>query len=259
MEASERREKIVKRVEVACAVVGVAVILTNLLVKGVTLENALDATKDIVGFLVTIAVFVVAMEVYRKMTHKDFVGRFEALLKEWAHRNRFLINEKSAETERGKQGKRSYDMVVDPSSAVLAEKAASETRKLKGAFLYLPSREQMERLVSGRKSGTDDLSIEFRLNESTFITRRGSDEFTDRELELLAGRFAQRISDEFGATIQVSAEVSDTDKRVIVVDLKDIPRTEEAARRLVDMVDFVKTMVLALSKPGEDYLSALRS
>jgi hypothetical protein len=199
------------------------------------------------------------------MTHVDFVGRFEKLLKEWADKNRYLVDKESIKEERGKAKKRCYDMLVDPSNLVTAEVKASEPGKKKGSFVYLPLRSDISRLTKGGDEGTrDDLTIEFRLNKSTFVkstfvTQRGDSDITDDDIALIARKFAERINDEFGVQLATQARIKDGDSKVIIVPLSTIPRTEENARLLVDLVDFVKNMVLALSKPSEGYLKALRT
>lgn len=254
MDKKEAREHML---ELILAVLGTAAILANLFLKGLALENIFDAIKDIVGFLVSIGVFFVARKVY-KMTHKDFVGKFEELLREWASKNKYLVDEKSAQEEKGKEGKRSYVMLVDPSNLVLAKETAAATTKRKGAFVYLPTRSQMQCLNKRSAESTDgDLTIEFRLNRGTFISHQGDTSLTDAHIALIAQKFVERINEEFSEDLCTKAHIKRTEAEVIVVPLNEVPKTDEAARLLVNLVDFTKTMVLALSKPSADYLSTL--
>jgi hypothetical protein len=251
MEKTEDRKPIF---EVICALIGTGAILANLSIKGLVLENVLDATKDVAEFLVTIAVFIVARNVLRNMTGQDFVGRFEKLLREWASNNKYLVDEKSIDDERGKDGKRCYKMLVDPSSYVTAEVEASQSSKKKGAFVYLPTKSQMKCLAEGTGEAKQ-LTLEFSLNKSTFVAQRGSGDITDDDLKLIANKFVQRINDEYK---EVGIEARRTGQRIIVP-LGSIPHTEEAARLLVSLVDLVKNMTVSLSKPSDDYLDALQA
>ena len=53
-------------IAVIFSIVGALAILINLTIKGFTVENSLDAIKDLVGLLVTVAVFLVAYSISNK-------------------------------------------------------------------------------------------------------------------------------------------------------------------------------------------------
>jgi hypothetical protein len=214
-------------------IIGILAIILNLGIKGVTSENTLDAVKDIAGLVVTIMVFLLASKMFRKMNFQDFAGKFEEYLRDWAEQNRFLIDTKSVEEEMGKEKKRSYFMLTDHSNFVTAEAIASEITKKKGAFLYLPTRDQLGELRQ---------TIEFKLNESTF---KRQEKYQDVHEIVL--QFVKRIHDEFVDTLGIKVEPSTQDPYKIVISLDGVERTEENAKKLIDLVEFVKTMVLALA------------
>lgn len=244
------------KVEILFAIIGTAAILANLFVKGIGLENFLDATGDIVGFLVTIVVFVLAKNVYQNMTHGDFVGRFEALIKEWAEKNSYLVDNQPP-TEKGQEGKRAYFMLIDPSNLVTAEILAKDSSKKKGAFVYLPTRKQLEGLESDQNG--KPLTIEFSLNKGTFLTKRGSNEIMDEDVPVIAAQITRRINATYSDSLSIKAKIKDGYPTVIVLPIADMPtRSEETARLLVEVVDFVKSLILALSRPSDDYMAILK-
>lgn len=214
-------------------IIGILAIVLNLGIKGVTSENTLDAVKDIAGLVVTIMVFLLASKMFRKMNFQDFAGKFEEYLRDWAEQNRFLIDTKSVDTKRGKEEKRSYFMLTDHSNFVTAEAFASESTKKDGAFLYLPTRDQIGELSQ---------TIEFRLNKSTFMRQNKY-----KTVEEIVDQFIKRIQGEFADTLGIKVEHSKQDSNKIVILLEGVERTEENAKKLIELVEFVKTMVLALA------------
>lgn len=213
--------------------IGIAAIIIKLFLTGASGANVLDAVKDVAGLAITIAVFLVASKIFKNMKFKDFTDVFERHLAEWAEQNRYLIDIKSVEQGKGKFGKRSYSMLIDHSNLVTAQQTAAETSKLKGAFVYLPLRNEMD---------DPRQEIFFRLNQSTFKRQQHYSDVID-----IAVQFAKRINMEFSESLGVQAQVDSQDKFKVSVSLEGVEHTEENAKRLVDMVEFVKTMVLALA------------
>ena len=60
-------------------------------------------------------------------------------------------------------------------------------------------------------------------------------------------KFILRINEQFGADLGIEASVSKQDPYKIEVSLENVEKTDRSARLLINMVDFVKTMVLALA------------
>ncbi|HOH97462.1 MAG TPA: hypothetical protein PL188_04035 [Candidatus Cloacimonadota bacterium] len=226
-------EKIVTSV---LGAIGTVAIIVNLLLKGITPENTLDAVKDIAGLIITVIVFMIASRVLRKPSMKSFTDRFESYLREWAEQNVCLIDPDSAKVEKGKDNKRAYTMVVDHTSFINGTPAS---KCKKGAFLYLPLKDEL---------GNPKAQIEFRVNESTFkrqdkyITPSGKP-----DLKSIVVDFSLRIQSAFGDQLKIKAYPKPDDKEVIVIDLSELEKTTENAKKLIDMVEFVKTLYLALA------------
>jgi len=214
-------------------VIGILAILLNLGIKGLTCENVLDAVKDVAGLVVTIAVFLIARKLYRDLSFQDFAGKFEEHLRDWAEKNRYLINTERVHEKRGKDEKRTYFMLIDHSNLVTAEKVAAEIESKEGSFLTLPAVDQ----VGGIRP-----EITFRLNKGTFLRQKKY-----KDVREIVDQFVKRIRDEFEEELGITVEPSKEDQSEIVVRLDDVVRTEANAKKLIDLVDFVKTMVIALA------------
>ncbi len=226
-------EKIVTSI---LGIIGTLAIIVNLLLKGITPENTLDAIKDIASLIITVIVFMIASRIFRKPSLKSFTDRFEAYLREWAEQNVCLIDPESATIEKGKDNKRAYTMVVDHTSFVNGTPASKSKR---GAFLYLPLKDDL---------GNPKVQIEFRLNDSTF---KRQDKYRTPEgkpdLKSIVVNFALRIQSAFGEQLKIKAYPKPEDKEVIVIDMSDMEKTTENAKKLIDLVEFVKTLYLALA------------
>jgi hypothetical protein len=220
--------------------IGTIAIFINLLLKGLTSENILDAVKDIAGLVVVIAVFLVANKLFRKGEKFDFIRLFESHLKDWINQNDYLISDENIDEEgKGKFNKRYCSMVIDHSNIVTRKKRAKDAtpKKEKGAFVYLPYKDEEGMLRN---------EFEFRFNERTFdrqnIYRTESGEV---DLKAIIERITSRIDDNF-MHLQIDAKANPSYK-TITVSFEKMGRTEENARKLIDLVEFVKTLVLALA------------
>ena len=87
--------------------------------------------------------------------------------------------------------------------------------------------------------------IEFRFNERTFgrqqIFRKGEDVDLGAIIEQLSNRILETFS-----SYPISLR-SDKAKKAIFVSFADVDRTPANARMLVDVIEYVKTMTLALA------------
>ena len=216
-------------------IVGITAIFINLHIKGYSAENWFDAIKDIAGLIVAIAVFLVANKVLHfnvKSKKYDFNDKFECYLLEWAELNKYLIDSTNIYEKKGKDGKRTIEMIVNHENFVTGTQLAKDvSSKYKGAFLYLPSKGDME----------SDSILQFRINKSMFQNKKDFDYETQKNETLKI--IADRIDSEF-KHYQISAKrVSD----VIEVNFKNLDKTTENAKRLIDVVEFVKTLFLAIA------------
>lgn len=220
-------------------VIGTLAIIINLHLKGYESENILDAIKDLAGLIVAIAVFLIANKLFRKGLNQDFEKLFEYYLKNWIEQNDYLVCENFDEEGKGKFSKRYCSMVIDHSNIVTRKKYAKDAapNKEKGAFVYLPYKDETGKIRN---------EFEFRFNERTFerqnIYRTDNGEVN---LKAILEQFAIRIDDNF-KSIGVSVKANPSNK-TITVSLEDMEKSEENAKKLVDLVEFVKTLTLALA------------
>ena len=219
--------------------VGSVAILISLYLKGADSINVLDAVKDISGMIVVVSVFLITNRMFRKGAKLDFSEVFELHLKEWVKRNDYLITDPTDGEGKGKYKKRFCSMVIDHSNMVTKAKKANDAvpNKEKGAFVYLPYEDD---------NGQIKNEFEFRFNERTF-ERQGFYKSEDGKVQLgdILRQIASRIDDNF-KSLGIKTKVMASSK-TIVVSYEDMDQTEVNAKRLIDLVEYVKTLVLALS------------
>jgi len=215
---------------------GTTAIVINLFIKGWSIENLLDGLVDIAGLIVVIAVFLIASKIFRKSKQSDFRSVFEKHLKDWITQNKYLIDNINEEGK-GKYEKRYCSMMIDHSNIVTQKIPAQSAtpNKEKGAFVYLPYKDDSDNWKN---------EFEFRFNKRTF-SRQENYKTKDGEVDLKAitELISKGINDNFpeiGITAKPYAET-------IKVSFEGMAQTEENAKKLVDMVEYVKTMVLAIA------------
>jgi len=220
-------------------VIGITAVIIKLYINGLTLDNGLDAMKDLAGLVVVIAVFLVANRIFSltKLKKFDFTNAFEKYLKEWVSRNEYLVCEAFEEEGKGKFSKRYCSMMIDHSNLITRVKKASEAspNRERGAFVYLPYTDE---------NGVQKNEFEFRFNPRSFERQtlyRNTDGSVD--LKRIVQEFKKRIEDSF-PNLGFSVKASD---KIIIVSFEEMEQSDKNARALVDVVEFVKTMVLALS------------
>ena len=219
-------------------IIGIIAIFINLHIKGYIAENWFDAIKDIAGLIVAIAVFLVANKVLHfnlKSKKYGFNDKFEQYLLEWSEQNKYLIDATNINEEKGKDGKRTIDMIVNHENFVKGTQLASEVSapKNKGAFLYLPLKKDL----------TSSQIIQFKINKGMFGRRTDIDYDTDKNSIL--ENIANRINFEF-TSFGIRAKKSSESERVDV-DFSNLEKTDENAKKLIDVVEFVKTIFLAIA------------
>lgn len=226
-------------IAVIFSIVGSLAILINLTIKGLNAENSLDAIKDIAGLVVVIAVFLVANKLFKKGEKFDFAKIFEQHFKDWINQNDYLVCENFDEEGKGKFNKRYCSMVIDHSNIVTRKKYAKDAtpNKEKGAFVYLPYKDEAGKLRN---------EFEFRFNERTFERQNNYKTDTGEiNLKAILEQFALRIDDNF-KSLGISSKVNSSNK-TITVSFETMEQTEENAKKLIDLVEFVKTLTLALA------------
>ncbi len=237
-DGKENNDYLEKILTAVFSIIGIIAIFLNLHLKGYESENILDAVKDTSGLIVVIAVFLITRKLLKK-EEPDFAELFEKYLKEWIEQNDYLVCENFDDEGKGKYGKRYCSMVIDHSNIVTRKKYAKDAvvNREKGAFVYLPYKDDTGKIKN---------EFEFRFNERTF-ERQNIYKYENGEVNLKAilEQISLRINDNF-KYLQIHSKANPSNK-TITVSFDEMEQNEENAKKLVDMVEFVKTMVLALA------------
>ena len=224
-----------------------AIVINVVLIKGVSWRNILDSTKDISELFIVVIVFLVAKRIAESISYSDFKSIFERYLGDWVNQNRYLIDE--VKRKEGKEGKEFYYMLTKKHHNNIAteEKLANEfdvnegTVFHKGVFLYTDYRETEE--------------ITFGLNKSFFISGRGGDfpapfQSLDEIAQVINKRLEEQFNKRFeyqdSSDAKLSIRVTDSGKR-LHVSLKEMANTKENAKALIDMIEYVKTIIIAIA------------
>ena len=240
-------DKMEKNLTAIFGVIGTVAIIANLFVKGWTNENILDSLADMAGLLVTIIVFAVSIKMMKKLSYSNFKIAFEEYLHEWVSQNRYLIDE--VKRKEGKENKEFYYMLTKAhhSNMVLQEKIANDfpinegTIYHKGVFLYTDYKETEEIIIG--------------LNKSFFTSKRGEELPTPfMEINDIASKFKERIIEHFEdrfdyidkTDVGIPIEITDNGKR-LHISIKKIANTKENAKIAVDMIEYIKTLIIALA------------
>ena len=205
------------------------------------LNNPSEWPDIIVNFAqigVAVIVFFIANNIFKDLMKKKAYGfndKFEQYLLEWVDQNKYLVDATNINEEKGKDGKRTIDMIVNHENFVTGSLLASEVSgpKNKGAFLYLPLNKDLK----------TNQTMQFKINKGMFGRR--SDINYDNEKNSILEKIANRINFEF-SSIGVRARKSSEPEK-IDVDFSNLEKTDENAKKLIDVVEFVKTIFLAIS------------
>lgn len=207
--------------------IGIIAILVNLHLKGYGSENFLEALKDISGLIVVIAVFLIANRIFKKAKQlKEFYDKVEYRVDKWASDNKYLIRQDRGSTYKGKV----YEMICDLSK--FGEEEAENSKRRKGAFLYLPSKEIFNK----------EKKIQIKINKSLFKNKFGDD--YEKYQDFIRTNISDKIKYIFNE-YKVKTEFSEDEKIDII--FKEMPETDESAERIIAVIEFTKTMLLALA------------
>ena len=244
-------DNVEQRLTIIFAVISIAALLVNLVFfEGVSWSGLLSSIESLSGLFITVVVFFVASRIASNMGYKDFKKVFDDYLKEWAHQNRFLVDE--VKSVGGKENKEFYFMLtkahhpnfLEPNAkpAIEFERKVGAAIYNKGAFIYSDYK--------------DEEVITFGLNRSFFIGERGGAfpyGFTDL-LQIAEGikagikrQFDDRISFmENTANQELIIDINPKGTR-LTLSLKNLANTQENAKLLIDVVEYVKTAILAIA------------
>ncbi len=228
-------------------IIGSLAIIINLFIKGWSNENIMDGLTDLAGLLATIVVFLIAMKTMSRLNYSNFKKAFEEYLHEWVGQNKYLIDE--VKRKEGKENKEFYYMLTKPhhNNVVLQEKIANDfpinegTIYHKGVFLYTDFKESEE--------------ITIGLNKSFFISKRGG-ELPEpfKELKDIANEFGERIKEHFEDKFEyinksdskLPIKISEDGTR-LYISIKKIANTKDNAKIAIDMMEYIKTLIIALA------------
>lgn len=101
----------------------------------------------------------------------------------------------------------------------------------KGAFLYIDTKDKEEIIIG--------------LNKSLFCTEAGVE--LPLPLTEITDNLVRLINDEFSEQLSVAASISKSDGTRITISLINMKKTTDNARLLVDMIDLIKTTILAVA------------
>ena len=183
----------------------------------------------------------------RRLDYSGFKREFEKYLKEWIGQNRYLIDE--IKRKAGKENKEFYYMLTKRhhNNVVLQEKIAHDftineaSTWHKGVFLYTDYKNLAEIIIG--------------LNRSFFIAKRGG-EFPKpfKDLQEIAEKFKKRIQGQFNerfeykdkSTNEIPIEITDKGTR-LHISIKEIANTKDNAKIAIDMIEYIKTLIIALA------------
>lgn len=245
MKAPERLEQ---RLTLLFAVVSILALIVNLVAfEGITWSGLLNSIQTLSGLLITVIVFFVATRIASRMGYKDFKTVFETYLHEWVKQNEYLID--TQKRKEGKEGKEFYFMLtkdLHPNFLMPEGKPASEInigsvgRYNKGSFIYCDHKNE-EEIVFGLAK--------------TFFCRRGEPlpygfESILQIAELLKASIKKQFDDQFTyiatETGELQIDLSKDGKRMRLSS-KNLANTQENAKALIDVVEYVKTAILAIA------------
>jgi hypothetical protein len=229
------------------SIVGLLAIIIKLFITGWTNENVLDALINLAGLVVTIIVFLVAFQAMRRLDYASFKREFEKNLQEWINQNEYLIDKEKIQA--GKENKRFYYILskAHHNNVVLQEKTAHEFPIKdgfywhKGVFLYTDYKDKEEIIIG--------------LNRSFFISKRGGDlPKPFNSLMDIAENFKLRIKEHFQGKFDydkkvdngLPIEITDEGTR-LHISINKIANTKDNAKTAIDMLEYIKTLIIALA------------
>lgn len=227
-------DQLEKQMALFFGIIGTAAIFLNLHLKEYGVENSLDAVKDFAGLGAIIAVFFLASKFFNKLmgTRDNFNEIFEKHIETWAEDNKDLIDSsKMKESQSSIKDTRMLYMILDLTQYG-EQPAESYGSKSKAAFLYLPANDNSERKNK----------IFFKINQQLFSKYP---DYNVKKVEIL-NKIKNRIDSRFSGELSLKVKVLQSEDKV-EVDFSSMEKTKDNALRLKDLVEHVKTLILALA------------
>ena len=221
--------------------VGVVAIVFSMFFRGFSVNNILDAVKDIMGLSISVGIYWLANRIYfSKKQQREFHELFEEKLHDWAENNKYLIDPRCL-VEKGRLDKdgnlgdhyRYYQMVTDHSRLIEMAEAISESDKKKGVFIKLPFAKQEEGYNS----------IRFFFTKSVFV----NPDKGVTELKPIIEKISNQLSIVFSQSISGISFMPKSSE--ILVDISRVDKSpgkqDESVEKLINLIDFVKILYLA--------------
>lgn len=223
---SNNIEKIVSYI---LAPLGLIAIIVNLFfIKGFSVTDGLDALKDVAGLTVAFVVVLMALKAFKGPKRlRSLYKKVQEKLDLWAADNVFLIEKSEIKGYNGD----AYFMICDLSS--FADFTAAESKKQKGAFLYFPSQEDFQK----------EMHIEIKINKSIFLSKH-KDDF-ESVMPFILGKISDKISIVF-KDLNLKTTI-DKQNMKVKISFKEMAETDANAQRIIDIVEFAKTLILAMA------------
>lgn len=207
------------------------------------ISNPKDWPNILVNFAqigVVVIVFFLTNNIVQRLIKKRSIGfneKFEQYLEDWAALNKYLIDTSEIKVPKGNDRKRSIQMICNHAN-ILDCNDASNTSSRKGSFVYLPKCNEL-----GKNQDSDGNTIEFKINKAMF--EKNNEIFNDYENRKneIVKNIAKAIKIKFSDT-EITAEGKD-DR--ILVGFTKLEKTDDNAKKLIDIVEFVKTLFLAVT------------
>ncbi|MBL7127545.1 MAG: hypothetical protein ISS16_01005 [Ignavibacteria bacterium] len=189
---------------------------------------------------VAVIVFFIAHNIFKNLIKKKTFGfneKFEEHLKDWAEQNKYLIDTSEIGVPKGNEKRRSIQMICNHANMLNCSDANSTSSK-RGSFLYLPKSDEF-----GYEKQTEGSQIEFKINKGMFETNNEIFSNYENLKKDISNKIANSVKIKF-AEFNISV-VSKDDR--IIVDFSKLEKTDDNAKKLIDVVEFVKTIFLAIA------------
>ena len=206
-------------------------------------SNPNDWANILVNFAqigVAVIVFFIANNIFRNLIKKKSLGfneKFEEYLLDWGTANKYLIDTSEINVPKGNDKKRSIQMICKHSDMLKGNDASISSNR-KGSFLYLPKREEL-----GDKTQLEGTTIEFKINKSMFEANKEIYNDYENRKKVIADDIAKAIKIAFN---ELSITVEGKDDRIFI-NFSNLEKTEDNAKKLIDIVEFTKTLFLAVA------------
>ncbi|MDD2230476.1 MAG: hypothetical protein PHY48_13815 [Candidatus Cloacimonetes bacterium] len=221
--------------------VGAMAIICSMFFRGFSVNNVLDAVKDIMGLSISVGIYWLANRIYfSKKQVREFHDVFEEKLQDWADKNKYLIEPKcipgpGSENGTAKDRYRCYKMVADHTNLIRRFHAADADSNTKAVFIKLPFERTEEGYNSFRFYFTDSSKVFLKPEKGNTSVKPIVDAMTN----CIRAEYSSRINgiSFLPASNEIKVDISSIDR--------SSKHQEQVVDDLIDLIDFVKILFLA--------------